>query len=136
MQAMNWDRLGEIFPFPANIFPQASIAKMLLENLIFNTAARYSADYTGGQWHVQDNLLVAPEGTYNVVNGDNYYEGKMDNVTFGAALTSLIYNRLLATCYERFGDDMDESLIDGFYTIADRAEANNVDMTAYYRFLD
>lgn len=131
MQTLNWDNILQVFP-NVNIHP------MILENMVFTFAERHGRNYNGGQWHVASyngsHFLVAPTGSYEVVNGDNYYDGTMNEKTFGAALTVLAVNRLLNS-----PDCTDvESLSDYWYEAHVNAP-NYIDCDAvsdYYSFLD
>lgn len=93
MQPLNWTNILQVFPF-VNLHP------MILEHMVFRLAERYGRNYNGGQWYVDDSkgypVLVAPTitGYYEVVNGENYFEGTMNEETFGAVLTVLALNRL------------------------------------------
>jgi Antirestriction protein len=91
MTALNWDHLNKIFPFGRS--------PMLLEAVIAKMAREYSEDYTGGCWTIRNvgtiMFVVPPEGSYNVSAAGNYYSGTMDANTFGAALTLMLFNRLL-----------------------------------------
>jgi len=131
MQTLNWNNILQVFP-NVNIHP------MILENMVFTFAERHGRNYNGGQWHVDtfngSHFLVAPTGSYEVVNGDNYYEGTMDEKTFGAALTVLAVNRLLnsrectdveslgeywATAHENAVEYIDSAAISDYYSFLD-----------------
>ena len=105
------DHIKRIVPFEAPFY---------VESALFNIAGKYSADYNGGQWTAAEHNgqlhFVAPEGRYNVVNADNYYDGVMDHVQYGRALTVMLYNRLLWNIANK-GADMVNAASDQYYEL-------------------
>jgi hypothetical protein len=134
MRDMSYSLLTKMFPFklnPANI-----------ENYIFDMAGKFSEAYSGGLWQVDTvngfDFLVAPDNSNSVAVADNYYQGIMDGRTFGAALTLLIYNRLLWRFAEQFPDTDVNELSDRFYALRDAltSESSGIDAAAIFQFLD
>ena len=117
------------------------ITPFVVEGNLFDTARQFSEDYTGGSWEAttmgEHTFAVAPDGEYNVVNPDNYFSGAMDHYTYGAAITLLVYNRLLWWYAENHPDRFNDSLSDAFYAMKDAALSDKrVNAGLLYSFLD
>lgn len=131
MQALNWDNV-------IKLFPHINISALILENMVFRLADRYSKSYTGGQWTVDtfngSMYLVAPTGSYDVVNDDNGYAGTMNEKTFGCVLTVIAQNFLLNSreCVDT------NALIDHWDTSMNNAVKylDSDSLSDYYSFLD
>jgi hypothetical protein len=128
LMAMNWNDLARIFPL---------LPPHVAENGLYNLARNHSEDYTGGQWTVENiggfDFVIAPEGLYNVVNDNNYYEGTMNHRTFGVALTLLLYNVSLWKYVEKCTEELSER----FYAMREAAyNDRSLNVEALYSFLD
>lgn len=126
--ALDWNILANIFPL---------LSPMRTENRLYVMADRFSDNYSGGQWTVENiggfDFVIAPEGLYDVVNGDNYFEGTMNHRTYGVALTLMLYNLSL---WEN-QDNITEELCDRYHRMKDAAvEHGSLDAKALYSFLD
>lgn len=135
MSNMTWNSLKATFGLN-NLASKVSMER--LEAAIFTVAGSFSDDYNGGQWKekkIGDVTFVYPdaEKDYSVHCSTNYYDGKMDAVTFGAALCLKLANDL---CWSLKGDDQ-RKMCDHFYkmrdSILDSKELNAVEII---RFLD
>lgn len=126
--ALDWNILAKIFPL---------LSPMRTEIRLYVMADRFSDSYSGGQWTVENiggfDFAIAPEGLYDVVNSDNYYEGTMNHRTFGVALTLLLYNLSL---WEN-QNNITEELCDRYHLMKEAAENDNsLNISALYSFLD
>lgn len=131
----DWSALRKAFPFP-NLHP-------FVENTVFGTAEKLSRDYRGGQWTAETvgnfTILVPPEGQYNVNVASNYYSGEMDNMTYGAALTLLLFNHFLWDYYSKgkLDEDTMEDRSTMFYEMKDAICADGrFDYSEIAAFLD
>ena len=115
MAALNWNVLTALFPFGVN--------PMNLEGILFGMASKFSEDYNGGSWKavkVGDfTIPMAPEGEYNVVSSDNYYSGKMDAMTYGAALSLYMFNHCLWSVCGVASPARIQELTEMFYALRD-----------------
>lgn len=117
------------------------ITSFIVEGKLFDTAQEFSEDYSGGSWEAttmgEHTFAIPPDGEYNVVNPDNYFSGVMDHYTYGAAITLMVYNRLLWLCAEKYPDRFNDSLSDAFYAMKDAAcNDERVNAGLLHSFLD
>jgi hypothetical protein len=144
MKTLNHNALALMFPFGGSM--------MNLEAALYNSAEIASSDYTGGSWSVLDvgghTIAVPPKASYKVINAQmneitfgttlNYYKGTMNEVTFGAALTLMLYNRLLWKASETAdGQKSLDALIERFYALKDAVlDYTGVDAGAVLGYID
>lgn len=132
MTAMNWDHLSKIFPFGHH--------PMLLEPNLYILTEEFTKDYTGGCWTVRNvgtiMFVVPPEGSYNVHGTGNCYSGTMDANTFGAALTLMLFNRLLWNAADKGAAEVNK-LSDLYYKMLRAARRDKtVNQSELNAFLD
>jgi hypothetical protein len=134
MRDLNWAILDKMFPF--------KLSSGNVETYIYNMAQMFSKSYNGGQWQVDTvrgyDFLVAPDNSHNIASEDTTFQGIMDGRTFGAALTLMLYNRLLWRYAEQFPDEDVTDLSELFYDLRDAFTSNEAktDAVAIYQFLD
>lgn len=129
--ALDWNAINTIAPF---MYPYVT------ETALFDSARYYSNDYTGGQWDAltigEYTFAIPPEGTYKVINGNNYFNDSMDRYTYGVAITLMVYNKLLWR-YFNDNESYDERWSDVFYAMKNCIEGDRrIDMGKVYSFLD
>ena len=127
---MSYANLNRIF---------APAAPMGMEGSLFDHASKFSDDYNGGVWTVEEiggmPFAILPEGEYNVSVASNYYSGKMDHRTFGVALTLVLLNRIVWAVYES-GRDHD-AVTTRFHEMRNAAyNDDTLDTAAIAGFLD
>lgn len=95
--------------------PSLAAHFIALENLIYNLADDYAADYRGGYWEFYAGGFMAPTAgvgeTVHVVNADNYFEGDLSPIEFGMGVTLIALSRLTFM----FPDD--DRAADSFYAL-------------------
>lgn len=130
---LNWTLLALIFNFGKTFHP------MNVEDALFRHARTFSEDYTGGEWTVETingfPVAIPPTGNYEIGACENYYEGTMDNRTFGVALTLWLYNMMIWQAHGKGVDVSSQS--EQFYRMKEKLSAGKgIDAGAVYGFLD
>ena len=71
--------------------------KLILEQAVFTLASRFIEGYAGGLWGFDKDAFVwFPKGNekHTISNCNNYFEGVLDSLTVGFALSGMAANHL------------------------------------------
>jgi len=140
--------LQQMFPHPRGDNTPFELVE--LQQDIFNAASMYSKDYIVSEraysnkiqavdWKTQTidgcQFLIAPVGTYKVHVASNWYTGTMNEFTFGAAITLMLYNHRVWKFSDSKYDVSYQS--DHYYSMLNAALSSPLlDGVAIARFLD
>ncbi len=119
---------------------------MRFETTLFNLASKYCGGaYGGGQW---TSKLIEPgvwlalppiAGKFTFINDDNGFEGEVNALTAGAAITCIALNQVLWNVYNS-GDERNAKTISDLWEAVTEACYNlndtDFDKTAFVRIID